>query len=141
MVAVQGSGCPAETGQRTIVDCASSGSFPFTVQQASYNGVTNPAFRMNVNLIVDPPPSQTLTARFTYTCNTRHSCTFDASSSTIPNGLGTLGSYNWSFGDSYQGTTVRLTHDYSGPKTVNVTLKIYDSKLKSSQITQSVVVP
>ncbi|MGE5727539.1 MAG: hypothetical protein ACM34L_02985, partial [Gemmatimonas sp.] len=65
----------------------------------------------------------------------------DASSSSIANGLGTLGSYNWYFGDGYEGTTVRVVHDYSGPRVVDVKLIIYDSKLNSVRITKSVVVP
>jgi hypothetical protein len=82
-----------------------------------------------------------LYANFTVTCNYRHSCTFDASSSKISNGLGTLGSYNWIFGDGYQGTRVSVVHDYAGPRTVNVTLHIYDSKLNSVRITKTVIVP
>jgi len=80
-------------------------------------------------------------ADFTVTCTARHSCTFDASSSKIALGVGTLGSYNWYFGDGYQGTQVRVVHDYSGPRAVDVRLIIYDSKLHSVRITKTVVVP
>ena len=82
-----------------------------------------------------------LYANFTVTCNYRHSCTFDASSSKIANGLGTLGSYNWVFGDGYYGTQVRVVHDYPGPRTVDVRLHIYDSKLNSVWAIKTVVVP
>ncbi|MBK5187407.1 MAG: S8 family serine peptidase [Gemmatimonadaceae bacterium] len=82
--------------------------------------------------------TSTFTATFTVSCNTLHSCTFNASGSVIPNGVS---SYNWYFGDGYQGTTVKLTHDYSGPKTVNVTLKIYDKTFAYRSITKSVTVP
>ncbi|MGE5729740.1 MAG: PKD domain-containing protein, partial [Gemmatimonas sp.] len=85
-----------------------------------------------------PPTTSTFTANFTVSCNTKHSCTFDASSSVIPNGVS---SFNWLFGDGYEGTTVRLTHDYSGPKTVSVTLKIYDKTLAYRTITKTVTVP
>jgi Tol biopolymer transport system component len=85
------------------------------------------------------PPATSLTANFTVLCNSKHTCSFDASSSTIPNGIGALGSYNWNFGDGYQGTKVTVIHDYSTTKTVNVTLKIYDSKFNSVSITKSLV--
>ncbi len=82
-----------------------------------------------------------LYANFTVTCNYRHSCTFDASPSKIANGLGTLGSYNWVFGDGYYGTQVRVVHDYAGPRTVDVKLHIYDSKLNSVWAIKTIVVP
>ncbi len=82
--------------------------------------------------------SGTFTANFTVSCNTKHSCTFDASSSVIPNGVS---SFNWFFGDGYEGTTVKLTHDYSGPKTVSVYLKIYDKTYAYRTITKTVTVP
>ena len=86
-----------------------------------------------------PPPATTFTANFTVLCNSKHTCSFDATSSTIPNGVGTAGSYNWNFGDGYQGTKATIIHDYGTTKTVNVTLKIYDSKLKSASVTKTVI--
>ena len=86
-----------------------------------------------------PPPVTTFAANFTVLCNSKHTCSFDATSSTIPNGVGTAGSYNWNFGDGYQGTRATVIHDYGTTKTVNVTLKIYDSKLKSASVTKTVI--
>ena len=85
-----------------------------------------------------PPPSGTFTATYTVSCNAKHSCTFNAGGSVIPKGVS---SYNWTFGDGYQGTTVKLTHDYSGKKNVSVTLKIYDKTLAWKSITKTVAVP
>ena len=87
-----------------------------------------------------PPPSTSgsFSANFTVSCNSRHQCTFDASSSVVPNGVS---SFNWWFGDGYEGTTVKLTHDYSGPRTVSVLLKIYDKTLAYRTITKSVTIP
>jgi aqualysin 1 len=85
-----------------------------------------------------PPSTGTFTADFTFSCNSKHSCTFDASRSVIPKGVS---SYNWWFGDGYEGTTVRLTHDYSGRKTVSVLLKIYDKSFAYRTITKTVNVP
>jgi subtilisin family serine protease len=85
-----------------------------------------------------PPTSGTFSANFSVSCNAKHSCTFDAGSSVIPKGVS---SYNWNFGDGYQGTTVKLTHDYSGKKTVSVTLKIYDKSLAWKSLTRTVTVP
>ena len=108
-------------------------------------------WRENLNQPNVPPRAQNyaalsvrdarLYANFTVTCNYRHSCTFDASSSKIANGLGTLGSYNWVFGDGYYGTQVRVVHDYAGPRTVDVRLHIYDSKLNSTWAIKTIVVP
>jgi subtilisin family serine protease len=96
----------------------------------------------NIVPIYIPPTtttsSGTFSANFTVSCNSMHSCTFDAGSSVIPNGVS---SYNWWFGDGYEGTTVKLTHDYSGKKTVSVTLKIYDKTLAYRTITKTVTVP
>jgi aqualysin 1 len=85
-----------------------------------------------------PAPSGSFSANFTVSCNVKHSCTFDASSSVIPNGVS---SYNWNFGDGYEGTTVKLIHDYSGGKTVTVKLKIVDKTLAYRTITKTVTVP
>ena len=83
-------------------------------------------------------PSGTYAASFTSICTTKHVCTFDASSSVVPNGVS---SYNWSFGDGYQGTTVKVVHSYSGTKSVSVTLKIWDKKSVSKSVTKTVAVP
>lgn len=85
-----------------------------------------------------PPATGSFTANFTASCTIKHVCNFDASSSTIPKGVS---SYNWYLGDGYQGTTVRVSHSYSGKKSVSVTLKIYDKTLVSKSITKTITVP
>jgi aqualysin 1 len=122
LVIVDNSGHTYKTG-RTIAP----------VNDYGYSTSTTP-----VSSTPTPAPSGTFTATFSVSCNTRHSCTFDASRSTVPNGVS---SYNWHFGDGYQGTSVKLTHDYSGKKTVSVMLNIIDKKLVSRKVTQTVVVP
>jgi len=82
--------------------------------------------------------STSYAAKFTATCTTKHVCTFDASSSTVPNGAS---SYNWSFGDGHSAGGIKVVYAYSGPKTVSVTLKIWDKTNVSKSITKTVTVP
>ncbi|MEO8881417.1 MAG: S8 family serine peptidase [Gemmatimonadaceae bacterium] len=85
-----------------------------------------------------PPAAASFTASFTATCTVRHVCSFDASASQVPNGVS---SYNWSFGDGYEGTTVKVEHSYSRAKTVTATLKIDDKTLASKSVTKTITVP
>jgi len=71
-------------------------------------------------------------------CTVKHVCSFDASASTIPKGVS---SYNWTFGDGYQGTTSKVAHSYSGKKSVSATLKIIDKTFASKSITKVIAVP
>jgi hypothetical protein len=121
---VSGTGAKYSTG-KSITPASASGS--------STNIV--PAY---IPPTTTPTTSGTFAANFTVSCNAMHSCTFNAGSSVIPKGVS---SYNWFFGDGYEGTTVMLTHDYSGRKTVSVTLKIYDKSLAYKSITKTVTVP
>ena len=120
------------TGKKYAVDnsitpASASGSVSSTYPTYVPPTTTSPA-----------PTSGSFSANFTVSCNVKHSCTFDASSSVIPNGVS---SFNWFFGDGYEGTTVRVTHDYSGKKSVSVRLKIYDKTYAYREITKSVTVP
>jgi len=121
-----GSGTKYAVG-KSITPASASGSATSTYPTYVPPTTTSPA-----------PSTGSFTANFTVSCNVKHSCTFDASSSVIPNGVS---SYNWYFGDGYEGTTVRLTHDYSGPKSVSVKLKIYDKTYAYREITKTVTVP
>jgi aqualysin 1 len=85
-----------------------------------------------------PPVAGNFTASFTVSCTVKHVCSFDASASTIPKGVS---SYNWTFGDGYQGTTSKVAHSYSGKKSVSATLKIIDKTFASKSITKVIAVP
>ena len=82
--------------------------------------------------------SGTFTPSFTVACTSLHVCTYNASASTVPNGVS---SFNWTLGDGYYGSYVKIVHSYSAHKTVNVTLKIWDKKNVSKSLTKTVVVP
>lgn len=82
--------------------------------------------------------SGTFTASFTAACTTKHVCTFDASASTVPNGVS---SYNWTLGDGYYGGYVKITHTYASARTVTVSLKIYDKTLAYRTVSKTVTVP
>jgi hypothetical protein len=121
------------TGKRYAIDK------PITPASASGSvSSTAPTYVPPTTAPAPPPSTGSFSANFTVSCDSKHSCTFDAGNSVIPNGVS---SFNWWFGDGYEGTTVRLTHHYSGPKTVSVHLKIYDKKYAYREITKTVTVP
>jgi hypothetical protein len=141
----------AGTGSRWVHTYPSSATFTWSVtviDKAGHKYVTGkaitPASATGSSATTSPagttppPATGTFTAAYTVSCNAKHSCTFDAGSSVIPKGVS---SYNWNFGDGYEGTTVKLTHDYSGKKSVSVTLKIYDKSLAWKSITKTIAVP
>ncbi|HEX6534861.1 MAG TPA: S8 family serine peptidase [Gemmatimonadaceae bacterium] len=80
--------------------------------------------------------SGTLTASFTYSCSGK-TCTFDASGSTIPNGVL---AYSWYFGDGYQAGSVHPTHDFASNGTYSVKLVVVDKLNKTASVTKSVTV-
>jgi hypothetical protein len=100
---------------------------------------TSRAIGMSRALLLSKAPT-VFVAAFTYSCGAKHVCNFDASSSTIPNGVGQSG-YNWTFGDGYQGTRVTVQHTYPGAGTYSVTMSVSDTKMKNARVTKSVIVP
>ncbi len=72
-------------------------------------------------------------ASFTYSCSGR-SCSFDASKSAAPAGIS---SYNWSLGDGYEATGVRVGHDYAPRSSVTVKLLIVDRNHQSASTSKT----
>ena len=70
------------------------------------------------------PVNQNPIAAFVQNCNTL-SCTFDATTSSDPDG--TISSYDWDFGDGTTGNGVNPTHAYSLGGQYNVVLTITDN--------------
>lgn len=81
---------------------------------------------------LDAPP----TAEFSFSCSSRRSCTFDASSSSDDRGIAT---YDWSFGDGGAATGVKVTHRFAASGApFSVTLTVTDTAGQQSTVTHSV---
>jgi PKD repeat protein len=83
------------------------------------------------------PANQPPVAAFTKTC-TDLSCSFDASTSTDPDG--TIAGYSWNFGDLASGTGVTTSHPYALAGSYPVTLTVTDNAGATASVTGSVVV-
>jgi hypothetical protein len=87
---------------------------------------------------VTPPPSnQPPVANFSYSCNVLFFCGFDGSSSTDDRAVL---DWLWTMNGQTIGTAKFFGYQFSGPQTVNVTLKVTDSRGATSTITKPVVI-
>lgn len=87
------------------------------------------------------PPNGAPTARFTVSPSapiTQADVTFDASTSTDPDG--TIVAYAWTFGDGNAGTGSVVRHQYQQAGTYAVTLKVTDDRGLTGSLTQDVFV-
>jgi PKD repeat protein len=82
---------------------------------------------------VNQPP----VAAFTHTC-TGLTCTFDASTSSDPDG--TITAYAWNFGDGTTGSGKTTSRTYTGPATYTITLAVTDDGGTTVSTSQSVTV-
>ena len=76
-------------------------------------------------------------ASFTVTC-TGLSCTYDASTSSDPDG--TIAWYGWNFGDSGNNTGRITIHTYQSSGTYTITLTVGDAANQTSTVSQTVTV-
>lgn len=87
--------------------------------------------------VSSPPPNQPPVANFSYSCNILFFCGFDGSLSTDDRAVL---DWNWTMNGQTIGTAKFFGFQFSGPQTVNVTLKVTDSRGATSSITKPVVV-
>jgi len=83
--------------------------------------------------------STSFTAAFNWSCGTTDVCLFNASGSSVPNGVS---SYNWSFGDGHSAgsLTASISHAYANAGTYTVKLLIVDKDGNKTSISKSVTV-
>jgi chitodextrinase len=81
--------------------------------------------------------NQAPVAAFTQSC-TGLVCSFNASTSSDPDG--SVATHAWKFGDGKTATGTKVIHRYSSPGTRTVTLKITDNKGASASTTRTVTV-
>ncbi|MFT5422127.1 MAG: endonuclease I/subtilisin-like proprotein convertase family protein [Candidatus Endobugula sp.] len=86
---------------------------------------------------VSPPQNQLPTAAFIYSC-TGLSCSFNADSSSDPDGQ--ISSVLWAFGDGSQGTNSITSYDYTAAGTYTVTLTVTDNDGALNTTSQSLSV-
>lgn len=79
------------------------------------------------------------TAAFSTTCAANNVCTFDAGSSTVPNGVS---SYNWYFGDGREAgsLTARMSHPYAHAGTYTVKLLVDDRSGNKKSVSKTITV-
>jgi len=83
--------------------------------------------------------SSSFLAAFSASCGSYHTCAFDASASSVPNGVG---SYNWYWGDGHSTGTLKpkISHTYASAGTYTVKLLIDDLKGHKASVTKSITV-
>ena len=86
-----------------------------------------------------PSTSTSFTATFTASCGSTDVCSFNASGSSVPNGVS---SYNWWFGDGTDAgsTGSTMSHAYAKAGTYSVKLLIADKLGNKTSITKSITV-
>lgn len=66
--------------------------------------------------------------------------TFDARSSSDPNGNNTIANYGWNFGDTTTGSGPIVTKTFTTTGSYNVTLTVTDETARTSTLTQTIIV-
>lgn len=131
------------TGQRVV-----SGTYPEVINHYSMLRTIQDAYGLaplgasaSASPILDiwTPPSgdQPPVAAFTSSC-TNLACTFDASSSTDPDG--TVTGYSWTFGDGGTTTGATPTHAYSSAGSYSVQVTVADNQGATSSTVHAVTV-
>lgn len=100
----------------------------FGQAKPAWNDVVGMINREYDRAVANQPP----VARFTYTCDSQRACSFDATSSSDPEGP--ISSFAWNWGDGTSGSGSTASHTYSADGTYTVTLTVADGGgLKDSE--------
>ncbi len=114
-----------------------SGLWSLTVTASDSALPANSGSSVKAIQIQDRPPVATFTGSAT-TAFTGVAVSFDATSSSDPDG--TITSYLWDFGDGSTGSGVKTSHSYSSPGTYTVKLTVTDNSGSTSSSTLTVTV-
>ncbi len=114
-----------------------SGLWSLTVTASDSAQPPNSGSSVKAIQIQDKPPVATFTGSAT-TAFTGVAVSFDATSSSDPDG--TITSYLWDFGDGSTGSGVNTSHSYSSPGTYTVKLTVTDNSGSTSSSTLTVTV-
>ncbi len=90
-------------------------------------------------VVVNQPPVAQFTGGSIDACEAPEIASFDASTSSDPDGDNLT--YSWDFGDGTTGEGLRVTHDYGVTGLVNVTLTVSDGELEDSITSEITLLP
>ena len=118
------------TGKTTTHTYATAGTYTVTLTVTDNSGSTGST--TSTKTITDRPPVAKFTESAT-TVLTAVSITFNATSSSDPDG--TIAAYSWNFGDGATASGVILSHSYATAGTYTVTLKVTDNSGSTASTT------
>lgn len=133
-----GSGSNTSTEQNPGHTYGAAGTYNVVLTVTDNEGGTDDVTKQVV-VTTTPPVNQPPVAAFTVTCLSLD-CSFDASTSTDPEGG--ITTYAWTFSDGGQATGVTATHSFveTGLTTVSATLTVTDNAGASDDVSQDFTV-
>jgi subtilisin family serine protease len=131
------SGATLATGPTLTRQFSGPKTFNLALQVVDGGGLSDQVTKTVV--VESGPGNQPPVADFTYSCTPTFLCTFDASSSTDDNGIG---SYTWrSPSGALLTTGLTFTRQFTGPKSFSLRLDVTDTNGVTSSVTKPIVVP
>jgi subtilisin family serine protease len=143
---------PHVAGAAGLYLAANPGTAPLAVNtaltsNATANKITGSLLAGTPNLLLfmgfigGGPGNQPPVARYTFSCNTSHTCTFDGTTSSDPDG--TIAGYQWIRGiqTTPLSTAPTFTKNFGRSGTLQIRLTVTDNQGGTGSVTKTVVVP
>lgn len=112
-------------------------TFNLTLTVTDNQGGTNSVTKQ---VVVTGGGNQAPVASFTYSCNASHSCTFDGTGSSDPDG--SIASYSWTYPNNVVASTASsFSRTYGRAGSFNLTLTVTDNGGATNSTTQTINVP